>query len=88
MRTVVAYDVSNDARRDRISNVLVRVGDRVQKSVFECTLTSAERQRLLARLVPLLDERSDSIHCYVLCEMCAGRGLSRPERRTPDVTRV
>ena len=57
MRTVVAYDVADDAQRERISRILLEIGDRVQKSVFECVLTAAQRDRLFARLERLLEFR-------------------------------
>jgi CRISPR-associated protein Cas2 len=54
------------------------MGDRVQKSVFECVLTAAQRDRLLARLEPFFDDRTDSIRCYVLCRACAERTIAKP----------
>jgi len=46
---VVAYDVADDAEREKVAKILQGFGDRVQKSVFECRLTVAMRNRLAAR---------------------------------------
>jgi len=37
---LIAYDVEDDKQRLRISNLLEDYGVRVQRSVFECKLTS------------------------------------------------
>ena len=47
---VVAYDVADDGEREKVAKILQGFGDRVQKSVFECRLTVAMRNRLAARL--------------------------------------
>lgn len=72
MRLVVAYDVSEDYRRERIAKVLEGFGRRVQYSVFECDLNPAERSTLRSRLVGKLGPR-DSILSYPLCEACRRR---------------
>lgn len=46
----VCYDVSNDRERYRVDKLLKGYGFRVQKSVFECRLNTAARQRLRAQL--------------------------------------
>ena len=39
---VVVYDIPNDKRRKKVSDLLEGYGQRVQYSVFECTLTQAK----------------------------------------------
>lgn len=50
---VVAYDVSDDAEREKVAKILQGFGSRVQKSVFECRLTAGMRNRLATRLEKL-----------------------------------
>ncbi|TSE31880.1 CRISPR-associated endonuclease Cas2 [Tepidimonas charontis] len=60
---LAAYDVA-DARRLRLSLELVKghaTGG--QKSVYECFLTDAERERLLHDIARVLDEDAD---CFLL----------------------
>jgi CRISPR-associated protein Cas2 len=73
MWVVVAYDVSQDARRQRVMNALKDYGLPVQKSVFECDLAPASLERMRVRLLNLLNVRQDRLHFYPLCERCRAR---------------
>jgi CRISPR-associated protein Cas2 len=73
MLTVIAYDVTDDRRRTRISNFLEDYGTRVNYSVFECELNSEEFEQLQARLTDLMDTHEDRIVFYRLCEGCRVR---------------
>ena len=46
----VCYDISDDHERGRVAKTLKAFGFRVQKSVFECRLTRADKGRVLATL--------------------------------------
>lgn len=59
-RWLVAYDVSDDARRTRIAKALGRFGDRVQYSVFVVDLRPAKLVRLRTILESLM-EPEDSV---------------------------
>jgi len=80
---MVAYDISDDRIRRQVCNILKNYGIRVQYSVFECHLTTAEKLELHVRLRDLL-AKSDSLRWYPLCSWCRektiiqGLGL-RPE---------
>lgn len=50
---VVAYDISSQQERNRISDILTGYGFRVQKSVFECSLSAGGKTRMLAELEQL-----------------------------------
>jgi len=63
---VVSYDISNDKRRTKVMKTLEDFGHRVQYSVFECNLTSAQIETLKRRLRPLVRDQSDSIRFYFL----------------------
>ena len=73
MLTVIAYDVTDDRRRTKISNFLEDYGTRVNYSVFECELDRAEFAQLQARLTELIDPHTDRIVFYRLCEGCRDR---------------
>ena len=47
---VVVYDISEDAERNRVSDLLIAYGIRVQYSVFECKLTKRRYTEMLAAL--------------------------------------
>jgi CRISPR-associated protein Cas2 len=65
-RLLVAYDVSDDARRDRVAVMLQGHGDRVQYSVFIVDGRPAEFVRLRAALVRLIDTSVDRV---LLCDL-------------------
>ncbi len=71
-RYVVAYDIPDDRRRNRVARVLEGYGERVQYSVFECQLTPDQFQKLWDELKRKVDEAEDSIRAYRLCPVCAG----------------
>ncbi len=70
---VVSYDIVDDRRRHRVAEALKDFGVRVQKSVFECLLDDARRQRLEARLAKLIDRKTDTVLIYFLCAACMDR---------------
>lgn len=61
MVVIVAYDITDDGRREDVAMLLSGYGPRVQLSVFECEVRSAEelrklRSELRARIDPLEDQ--------------------------------
>ncbi len=76
---VLAYDVTDDRERARVSKVLAGYGFRVQKSVFECRLTRGAREGLLRRIEGLHLE-TGFVACYALAPNAhrrfAGAGAS------------
>ncbi|MYB16036.1 MAG: CRISPR-associated endonuclease Cas2 [Chloroflexi bacterium] len=76
MEVLVAYDVATDdavgrRRLRRVSQACAAYGQRVQKSVFECVLTDADMEVLVARLRSEIDETVDSVRIYRLREPLA-----------------
>jgi len=80
MLTVIAYDITDDRRRERVSTLLEDYGLRVNYSVFECELEGEEFAQVCAALARLIDARADRILLYRLCESCRPRKaeLGRP----------
>jgi CRISPR-associated protein Cas2 len=70
MQFVVAYDIVQDHRRQKVMNTLKNYGLRVQYSVFECELTMQRADQLLERLASLIDPKRDRVHMYPLCDVC------------------
>ncbi len=60
---VFAYDISLNTERNRVDKVLKEYGFRVQKSVFECMLSEADRDKLIKRLHEL-DLKSGFVKVY------------------------
>ena len=70
MRYVIAYDISSDDARARVAAKVSAWGDRIQKSVFECTLDREELDELLADIELLVNPLKDSVHVVPLCAGC------------------
>ncbi|MDU9047763.1 MAG: CRISPR-associated endonuclease Cas2 [Candidatus Electrothrix sp. Rat3] len=64
-RYVIAYDISNQRERSRVSKTLSGYGFRVQKSVFECSLSTGGKAKLEEELEQL-DLQSGYLHIYHL----------------------
>ena len=69
MWILVTYDVSTEtaegrARLRRVAKACEDYGQRVQKSVFECTVSDTTFIEMKARLLDIMDENEDSIWFY------------------------
>ncbi len=71
--TVVSYDIPDDKRRIKVMKTLESYGQRAQYSVFECDLRPADLNRLEAKLRAIIEDESDDIRFYLLCEGCVGK---------------
>lgn len=73
MWVLVTYDVSTEtaegrSRLRRVAKTCEGFGQRVQKSVFECTVNDVTFHRMKTRLLEIIDEKEDSIRFYKLPE--------------------
>jgi CRISPR-associated protein Cas2 len=73
MMVLVTYDVSTEtpAGRRRLTNMAKQCknfGQRVQKSVFECTVDEMHYEKLVHSLVKVMDQEEDSLRIYRLVE--------------------
>jgi|SRR5579875_2459909 len=65
-RLLVAYDISEDRRRDRAAALLGGFGERVQYSVFLVDGRPADLVRLRGHLKRLIDPETDRV---MLCDL-------------------
>lgn len=73
MNILITYDVSTEtaAGRKRLRKVALACldfGQRVQKSVFECSVSEMQYEEVLRRLLDIIDEKEDSLRVYRLIE--------------------
>ena len=71
MLVLITYDVNTEdaAGRKRLRQIArqcVNYGQRVQNSVFECLLDSAQCRMLQHKLVQIMDQDRDSLRFYYL----------------------
>lgn len=70
MLYIVTYDIVDDRRRTRLAKMLRDFGDRVQYSVFECSMGTPELVRMHRRISKIIDLEADSVRIYSLCCGC------------------
>lgn len=73
MLIIVTYDVSTETsagrrRLRRIAKACERVGQRVQKSVFECTVNEMHFEQLERELLGEIDLEQDNLRFYRITE--------------------
>lgn len=73
MQYVVCYDITDDARRSRISQVLLDFGVRVQESVFVAHLDNVLAERLRVRMQRVVDQERDRVHMFQICATCESK---------------
>jgi len=73
MNILITYDVSTEtaAGRRRLRKMALACldfGQRVQKSVFECSVSEMQYEEVMRRLLDIIDEKEDSLRVYRLIE--------------------
>jgi CRISPR-associated protein Cas2 len=63
---LIAYDISNDKRLNRVRNFLKGYSTGGQKSVYECFLTDGELRYVKRKLERLIREDEDRIHIFTM----------------------
>ena len=73
MLVIVCYDVSTETREGRrrlrrVARACEGIGQRVQKSVFECRVDQMQLEALEHRLLDIIDAGEDCLRFYRLTE--------------------
>ncbi len=72
MNMIAAYDITDEKRLTRVAKVMLDYGVRVQKSIFEITVTNTVFQELKRRVEAIIVTEEDGVKYFPLCEQCAG----------------
>lgn len=73
MLIIVTYDVSTETREGRrrlrrVAKICEGIGQRVQKSVFECRVNQMQYEELERKLLAEIDDKEDNLRLYRLTE--------------------
>lgn len=73
MNVLISYDVSTetaDGRRRlrKVAQACQDFGQRVQKSVFECSVSEVQFEEVIRRLLAIIETTEDSLRVYRLTE--------------------
>ena len=79
MMVVVAYDVSTETPEGRrrlrnVAKICMKYGQRVQNSVFECSVSPSDYLILKHDLAKIMDESQDSLRRSILRRLNIGEG--------------
>ena len=69
---VISYDIVDDRRRNKVANILLDYGKRVQYSVFEVD-DIENLEEIMDKITVLMNQGEDNIRYYVLCQGCEKR---------------
>lgn len=84
MRYVIAYDITDDRRRNQVAKFLEGWGKRVQKSIFECDLSLKELEQVIDGLKRILVVHEDRCHIYQICRECLPKKMVFGEEIEPE----
>lgn len=69
---IIAYDISDSKRLNRLHNCLLGYGDSIQYSIFVCGLSLKEKEIMVADIYSIIRPSEDSVIIYN-----AGRDIDR-----------
>ena len=89
MLIIVTYDVSTETgsgrrRLRRVAKTCESMGQRVQKSVFECQVNEMQYEQLVRTLLAEIDEQEDSLRFYRITEPTEVRVKQYGKNRSID----
>ncbi|HID39915.1 MAG TPA: CRISPR-associated endonuclease Cas2 [Calditrichaeota bacterium] len=67
---MICYDISHPKRLRKTAKILEGYGLRVQKSFFQCEISSEGLRQLRSDLLKVIDVEKDYFYIYPLCESC------------------
>ncbi len=78
MMVLITYDINTETaagrkRLRKVAKACQNYGQRVQNSVFECLVDSAQLAQLRHRLTELIDVEKDSLRFYYLGDKWSGK---------------
>lgn len=72
MNLIVAYDIADPRRLNRVARIIKDYGVRVQKSIFEVEVDNRRFQEMWMRVCVEIEPAEDGVKFFPLCEKCAG----------------
>lgn len=82
MNYLIAYDIANDKKRKKLSDLLECYGVRVNYSVFECELSNTKLKKLLKEIEEneLCNKKLDSVRFYHICKNCIPKSFELSDK--------
>ena len=70
---MISYDVVEDKKRLKLMKLLKDYGNRVQKSVFECDLSTKTYEQVKSGVEEIINKRKDRVRYYRICKGCVDK---------------
>ena len=85
MNYLITYDISDDKKRTKLSDLLDKYGSRANYSVYECELNKTKLKQLLYQIESssLIEPKYDSIRFYHICQNCVSKSYEIGRRPEP-----
>jgi CRISPR-associated protein Cas2 len=80
---LIIYDISDDKRRKKVSDVLEGIGIRVNFSVFEVQINTVQLTTIEEELISIIQPNIDSIRIYHICKNCVSKSKSLSNQANP-----
>jgi CRISPR-associated protein Cas2 len=71
MNMIVAYDIADPKRLNRIARIMKEYGHRVQKSIFEADIDERRFAEMRRRVEFSMVREVDGVKYFPLCDRCA-----------------
>lgn len=78
---VVAYDIAKTKNRNKVADLLLQYGKRMNLSVFECILTASQLKKLKEDVHRHLNPKRDQVIYYTMCMDCFAKIVYDPPER-------
>ncbi len=85
MQLLLCYDITDDRRRQRLVQVLLDYGERIQESVFWIETEEDLSGRIRDRVRHVIEEGEDNVWIVPLCLGCAKRIQAIGVRPVPEL---
>lgn len=86
---VIAYDVTDDKRRNKVVKLLEKYGKRSNYSVFECMITDSQLATIRRALDKMINTKElDRVAFYPLCMNCYSKISYMPCKSEPSAKNV
>ncbi|MDY0300865.1 MAG: CRISPR-associated endonuclease Cas2 [Trichlorobacter sp.] len=76
MQIIVAYDIANPKRLQRVAKIMKDYGLRVQKSIFEVDIDEHMFAVMKLRIEAEIDIEQDGVKYFPLCSRCCNTAIT------------
>ena len=84
---VIAYDISNNKKRKKISDLLDMYGERINLSVYECMMTATQKENIIEQFNEIID-KNDIVKIYFICSTCYAKSIHLGNKEPPKEINV